>query len=72
MCDEVRFIQSCHPEIPLEELVYWATVSGQMALKQMANEPTVEQMFDSGAVLIENVDIANERLLDQSSSRRLI
>ncbi len=72
MCDEVRFIQSRHPEIPLEELVYWATVSGQMALKQMANEPTVEQMFDSGAVLIENVDIANERLLDQSSSRRLI
>ncbi|MCF0177088.1 MAG: amidohydrolase family protein [Bacteroidales bacterium] len=70
MVDELRCIQENYPEIPLSELLTWATYNGAVAI----GKDSIYGSFDigkrPGVVLIEN--IVDGKLTKESISRRLI
>ena len=59
-------------DMPLEELLSWATIDGAKALGMEHRLGSIEVGKCPGLVLIEGVDLQNMRLTEESKSRRLL
>ena len=68
--DELKTIQKHLPNIPLEEMLGWATINGARALQMDKQLGSFETGKKPGVVLIEN--ITEENKLAKAMSRRLI
>jgi cytosine/adenosine deaminase-related metal-dependent hydrolase len=70
--EELKTIQNAYTETRLEDLIRWATLNGAKALGEEMNLGSLEAGRKPGILLIRNVDLANLRLLPESSVTRLI
>ncbi len=69
--DEMKTIQQNFPNIPLEELLQWATINGAKALQMDKHLGSFEKGKKPGVVLIEG--LSNEhKVLENTSSKRII
>ena len=68
--DELKTIHQHHPEIPLEEMLGWATLNGARALQMDKHLGSFELGKKPGVVLIKGIDVVNG-LLNASSQRIL-
>jgi cytosine/adenosine deaminase-related metal-dependent hydrolase len=71
MLDEIRIIQNHLPQIPLEELMGWATINGAKALQMDKGLGSFEKGKKPGIVLIEGLSKEN-KIIESTSSRRII
>jgi len=70
--EELKTLQLNWPDVPIEDLVSWATINGARALGEQEQFGSIEPGKKPGLLLIENVDLQNMRLLPESFVRRLI
>lgn len=72
MIDEMKCIMSAFKEIPLADIIKWATLNGAEAIgaNKFLGSFTVGKK--PGVVLIENADLATLALTEKSSSVRLV
>jgi cytosine/adenosine deaminase-related metal-dependent hydrolase len=68
--DELKTIQQYHPQIPLEEMLGWATLNGAQALQMDKHLGSFEKGKKPGVVLIKGVDDIND--LKNASSQRIL
>jgi cytosine/adenosine deaminase-related metal-dependent hydrolase len=68
--DELKTIQQHHPEIPLEEMLGWATINGARALQMDKHLGSFEQGKKPGVVLIKEINDLND--LKNASSQRIL
>jgi len=68
--DELKTIQQYHPQIPLEEMLGWATLNGAQALQMNKHLGSFEKGKKPGVVLIKGVDDIND--LKNASSQRIL
>ena len=68
--DELKTIQQHHPQIPLEEMIGWATLNGAQALQMDKHLGSFEKGKKPGVVLIKGVDDIND--LKNASSQRIL
>jgi cytosine/adenosine deaminase-related metal-dependent hydrolase len=68
--DELKTIQKYNPQIPLDEMLGWATINGAQALQMSKHLGSFENGKKPGVVVIENV--AGENNLKKAVSRRII
>ena len=68
LIDNLRLIENT----PLEELLSWATIGGAKALGLDGEMGSIEVGKRPGLVIIENVDLHNMRLIEESQSHRII
>jgi len=69
--EELKVLQTYYPEIPLQDLVRWATFNGAMALRQENSYGSIRRGKKPGLLLLQNVDLQNMKLLPESRVRRL-
>lgn len=69
--EEIRTIKNKYPDIPLAEIVKWATVNGAEAMCENSFG-TIEPGKRPGLLLIKDADLLNLRLRPESSVQRLI
>ncbi|HLG33376.1 MAG TPA: amidohydrolase family protein [Bacteroidia bacterium] len=72
MLEEMKTIQNNFPEIPLEEIIRWATLNGAELLGFNNSLGTIEKNKTPGLVHISNVDLKTMRLTKESKATRLI
>lgn len=70
--EEIKTIQQYFPEIPLPELLRWATLNGAEFLDKATKLGSFEKGKKPGVVLIENTDSNTLHLKPNSTSRLLI
>ena len=70
--EEIKTIQNNFPDIPLEDLISWATINGAKALGQEKYFGSIETGKKPGLLLLQNVDLQNMKLLPDSFVTRLI
>jgi cytosine/adenosine deaminase-related metal-dependent hydrolase len=70
--EELKTLQFNFPDIPVEDLLYWATMNGAKALKEEKRFGSIERGKKPGLLLLENVDLQNMKLLPESFVTRLI
>jgi aminodeoxyfutalosine deaminase len=70
--EELKTIQKNFPEIPVNELVQWATLNGAKALGLDDKFGSIEPGKTPGINLIEKFDLQNFRLKPDSKLKRLI
>jgi len=70
--NELKTLQLNFPDLPLENLVLWATINGARALGEQEQFGSIEPGKKPGLLLIENADLLNMKLLPESTVRRLI
>ena len=70
--DELKTLQFNFPEIPIEDLVFWATINGAKALGEEEQYGSIEPGKKPGLLLLQNVDLQNMKLLHDSFVTRLI
>jgi cytosine/adenosine deaminase-related metal-dependent hydrolase len=70
--EELKTLQFNFPEIPIEDLVSWATMNGAKALGEEEQFGKIEAGKKPGILLLQNVDLQNMKLLPDSFVRRLI
>ena len=68
--DELKTIQKHNPQIPLEEMLGWATINGARALQMDKHLGSFETGKKPGVVVIENV--VGENNLSNATSRSII
>lgn len=68
--DELKTISKNFPDVPLEELLQWATINGATALQMDKTLGSFEKGKRPGLVLIEGPEA--DQLTTQSTSRRII
>ena len=68
--DELKTIQQHHPQIPLEEMLGWATLNGAQALQMDKHLGSFEKGKKPGVVLIKGVDDIND--LKNAISQRIL
>jgi cytosine/adenosine deaminase-related metal-dependent hydrolase len=68
--DELKTIQQYHPQIPLEEMLGWATLNGARALQMDKHLGSFELGKKPGVVLINGVDAFNS--LKNARSQRIL
>ena len=68
--DELKTIQQYHPQIPLEEMLGWATLNGAQALQMNKHLGSFEKGKKPGVVLITGVNAVND--LKNASSQRIL
>jgi len=68
--DELKTIQQHHPQIPLKEMLQWATINGARALQMDKHLGSFEKGKKPGVVLIKGIDAENN--LSNSTSIRII
>ena len=68
--DELKTIQQHHPQIPLAEMLGWATLNGAQALQMDKHLGSFEKGKKPGVVLIKGVDDIND--LKNASSQRIL
>ncbi len=71
MLDEIKTIQHHLPQIPLEELLGWATLNGAKALQMDRGIGSFEKGKKPGIVLIEGLSNEN-KVIEGTSSRRIV
>ena len=59
-------------DIPLAEMLTWATKNGAEAMGLSSKIGTIEAGKSPGLVLVEDVDLHNMRLTPQSRTRRIL
>jgi cytosine/adenosine deaminase-related metal-dependent hydrolase len=70
--NEMKTIQNYFPSISFDMLINWATLNGARALGEDSWAGSIEPGKKPGLVLIENFDLKNQRLLEESKVKRLI
>jgi cytosine/adenosine deaminase-related metal-dependent hydrolase len=70
--EELKTLQFYWPDIPIENLVSWATLNGAKALGEEARFGKIEKGKKPGILLLQNVDLQNMKLLPDSFVTRLI
>ncbi len=68
--DELKTIQQYHPQIPLAEMLSWATINGAYALQMDKQLGSFEKGKQPGVVLIKGVTAVND--LKNASSQRIL
>ena len=68
--DELKIILQHHPQIPLEEMLGWATINGARALQMDKHLGSFEKGKQPGVVLIKGVDDIND--LKNANSQRIL
>ncbi|MEN9381574.1 MAG: hypothetical protein RI940_455 [Bacteroidota bacterium] len=68
--DELKTIQQYHPQIPLAEMLSWATINGAHALQMDKHLGSFEKGKQPGVVLIKGVTVVND--LKNASSQRIL
>jgi cytosine/adenosine deaminase-related metal-dependent hydrolase len=68
--DELKTIQHHHPQIPLAEMLGWATINGAQALQMNKHLGSFEKGKKPGVVLMTGVDALNG--LKNASSQRIL
>ena len=68
--DELKTIQQNHPQIPLAEMLGWATINGAQALQMDKHLGSFEKDKKPGVVLITGVNAVND--LKNASSQRIL
>ena len=71
MLDEIKTIQQHLPQIPLDELLGWATLNGAQALQMDKGIGSFEKGKKPGIVLIEGLSNEN-KVTENTSSRRIV
>jgi cytosine/adenosine deaminase-related metal-dependent hydrolase len=71
MLDEIKTIQHHLPQIPLDELLGWATLNGAKALQMDKGIGSFEKGKKPGIVLIEGLSNEN-KVIEGTSSRRIV
>ncbi len=71
MLDEIKTIQQHLPQIPLDELLGWATFNGAQALQMDKGIGSFEKGKKPGIVLIEGLSNEN-KVTESTSSRRIV
>jgi cytosine/adenosine deaminase-related metal-dependent hydrolase len=69
---EMKIIQESFPSVKLEELIRWATINGAEALGEGDGFGTIEPGKRPGLILLQDLDLVNLRLLEETTVRRLI
>jgi cytosine/adenosine deaminase-related metal-dependent hydrolase len=69
---EMGIIQERFTSVKLEELIRWATVNGAEALGEGDGFGTIEPGKRPGLILLQDLDLVNLRLLEETTVRRLI
>jgi len=69
---EMKIIQEHFPSVKLEELIRWATINGAEALGERDGFGTIEPGKRPGLILLQDLDLVNLRLLEETTVRRLI
>jgi cytosine/adenosine deaminase-related metal-dependent hydrolase len=69
---ELKTLQLNYRDLPLEDLVSWATINGAKALGEQEQFGSIEPGKKPGLLLIENADLLNMKLLPESTVKRLI
>jgi cytosine/adenosine deaminase-related metal-dependent hydrolase len=69
---EMKIIQAHFPSVKLEELIRWATINGAEALGEGDKFGTIETGKKPGLLLIDDLDLVNFRLLDETKVKRLM
>lgn len=72
MLEELKLLQRSFPDISLTNLIQWATLNGAKALHQEKEYGSIEPGKKPGLLLIENADLMNFRLTEESTVTRLI
>lgn len=70
--EEIRTIQDNFPDIPLKDLISWATINGAKALGQEKRFGSIETGKKPGLLLLQNIDLQNMKLLPDSFVTRII
>jgi imidazolonepropionase-like amidohydrolase len=68
----MKIIQEHFPSVKLEELVRWSTINGAEALGEEKAYGTIEPGKKPGLILMQDLDLENFRLLEETSIRRLM
>lgn len=68
--DELKIIQQHHPQIPLDEMLGWATLNGACALQMDKHLGSFEQGKKPGVVMIKGIDALNG--LKNASSHKIL
>ena len=68
--DELKTIQQHHPQIPLEEMLGWATLNGAQALQMDKHLGSFEKGKKPGVVMIKGIDAFNG--LKNASSHKIL
>jgi cytosine/adenosine deaminase-related metal-dependent hydrolase len=68
--DELKIIQQHHPQIPLDEMLGWATLNGAQALQMDKHLGSFEQGKKPGVVMIKGIDALNG--LKNASSHKIL
>ncbi|HMR46761.1 MAG TPA: amidohydrolase family protein [Bacteroidia bacterium] len=69
---EIKKITNKFPAITLQQLLTWSTFNGAQALKMDNNLGSLEKGKKPGLVLIENVDLQNQKITEKSQSKKVI
>jgi cytosine/adenosine deaminase-related metal-dependent hydrolase len=70
--EEIRTLHSSFPEVPLMDLIRWATLNGAKALGKEEQFGKIEAGMKPGLLLLQNIDLQNMKLLPESFVTRLI
>lgn len=70
--DELKLLQKHNRTLSLNSLISWATINGARALAIESHTGTIEPGKKPGILLIENTDLQELRLTDESRVRRLL
>jgi cytosine/adenosine deaminase-related metal-dependent hydrolase len=70
--EELKTLQFNFPDVSIEDLVYWATLSGAIALGEEDRFGKIETGKKPGLLFLQNVDLNNMKLLPESFVTRLI
>lgn len=71
MIEEVKWLSTNNPELPLETILQWATMGGAQGLGVSNNMGSFSVGKRCGAVLLTNVDFKNMKLTQQSVAQRV-
>ena len=69
---ELKTLQLNFPDIPIGDLLKWATINGARALGKEEQFGSIEPGKKPGLLLLQNVDLQNMKLLPESFVTRLI
>ena len=70
--EELKTLQFNFQDIPVEDLVAWATINGARALGEEEQFGKIEPGKKPGLLVLRNVDLQNMRLLPESFVTRLV
>jgi len=70
--EELKTLQLNFPSLSVEELVKWSSLNGAKALDSLEKFGAIERGKKPGLLLLQNVDLINMKLREDTSVKRLI